>query len=386
MSNLPTVPVAPDYVNEQLILAPGLRSSVGDGIAFLLSPPAFVGAQTNTLQGVAPSTLTAIQWDTESYDNYGGHRIATSSNTYYGMIPGWYLCTCSSFINSTTNGDASSGIGGVQSGGANQQYMGQRIPMGAAPPVPGTTSAKLMLMTQTGTFGGGSNDYIQGIAWNGGGISQSLLNGSNQFPYMTATWVAAQSGTSSLPVPVNAAWPVPPSYITTSFINTNVSNAIQFLTYPPIYEAFYNTTGQRLASVTSVPSLGPTMLLNSETVDNYNAGINGSWTAPVSGLYYAYGQIAVSNHATSVSLGAGLNVNSSNYGGTPLTLWGSGQQATQITSAINCAVVSRHLRLNAGDTLSLSAWQNDSGANGVNVLGVLTNNWSSRLIIVWRSA
>lgn len=193
----------------------------------------------------------------------------------------------------------------------------------------------------------------------------------------------AHSHAGGVAVPVSAA-----------FMNKNVRDAVNFLINPPVMEYQYNAGTATLASQSVVPSPpggpGTTIGLGTKVVDNYSAFNNTSntWTAPAAGLYYCYGQVALQQGAggTAVSLAAGLTVTSANYNsGTAVTIWGGTQDAYAAASFVNCAIVRRRLRLNAGDTVQLAGFQNDSATAAATIQGTATN-WTSRLITVWQAA
>jgi hypothetical protein len=179
---------------------------------------------------------------------------------------------------------------------------------------------------------------------------------------------------------------VPPSIVTSSFMNTNVRDALRFLLYRPIMEAFNNAAAQTLFSQTTLPSVGSTATLDSTAVDNYSAYNTSThvWTAPCGGLFYVYGAVCITANGTTRSLAAGLTVTSGNYNsGSTVTLWGGAGQVSTGT-AINTTNVRRRLRLNATDTIALAVYQHDTASASVTMGTGATN--TSRLIIVWEAA
>jgi hypothetical protein len=389
-SGLPTAPLSVTWEDGDPVLAPDLRSSVTNTVAFLMAPPAFYGAQTITSQSLGISdNFQPLVWDTENFDNYNGHQVPNGSiqgYDYYSQVPGWYLCACTAFTSGTAATTVfSTGISGQQAGGSSLNHMGQitTMPSGGSGLSAGCLAVKLMRQSVTGQFGGG-NDYIQGT-----GLatisSVTLLNGVNRYPQIAITWVSSLTGTAGLPVPANATWPVPPAYITESTMQGSITDATGFLAYPPLYEAQYSGTSQTLASQGSTPATGTAISLNSETADTWSAGSGGVYTAPAAGLYYCYGQVAGNARSTSNVLNAGLTVDSVNYGGTT-TLWGTGQAVLGFLGDSCCSVVQRRVRLNAGDTITLAGFQNDTGSNAMTLLGAFTQAWQSRLIVLWQAA
>jgi len=380
---LPVLP-APVTWSAGVIPAPQLRADVSDCVALLRSRPMFVGQQT-TGQSIATSAETAVTLDAELFDNWNGHQVSTASSKYFGMFAGWYLAEGSvplSFTGGTNTMSAL--IGGVQNAGTATNFGGQRLANDSGRQTV-ATAAKLMKMQQVGTFNGAGNDYVQLIAYQGTGSSQTLSSDATKFPYLHVRWVSALSGTQPLAVPANPAWPPPPSYITSSFLNANIRDTIRFLVYPPVFECAQNSA-QSLASATSVPATGTTITMGSGVVvDNYGAysTSTSTWTAPVAGVYYCYGVVGLTVGANTVSMGAGLTVSSANYNnGTAFTIWGGTMNT--LASAVQANNVRRRLRLNAGDTIKLAGFQRDSTSAAATVNN--SGDWQPRLIIVWEAA
>jgi hypothetical protein len=375
----------------ELIKAPYLRADVSDAVALLAQPPLFTGQQ-GSAQTITNATETEITIDTENYDNYGGHLASGSGvNTalYYGMFPGWYLVQAQAPLQYTGGaGTMGASVGVASGGGALTYYGGERIPnSGTASLYAFPVACKLAQMVDTGTYGGSGNDRVAASCYQDSGSSQALYAGTNRFPSVSARWVCALAGTPGLPVPPLAAWPTPPSYVTSAFMNAQVRDTIRFLVYPPICEYQYNAGTQSLASQASVPATGTTVKLDTAVVDNYSAFSTSTWTwtAPVAGLYWVYNLAAMSQQATATALMAGITVTSANYnGGATFTAWG-GTRASFAGTRVQSAAIRRQLRLNAGDTLQAAAWQSDSGSNAATLAGN-TNEWQSRFIVIWRNA
>jgi hypothetical protein len=381
---VPTLPVTTNWSAGQLVKAPDLRAQVSDAVALLAQRPMFIGQQTVDAQSIPNSTTTTVSLDTELWDNFSGHQIVTTPSRYYAMFSGWYLCEGSVAITYTGGaGTLSAEIGGVQNGSGPTYYGGMRTGNNSGHQTV-ATAAKLMHMVQVGTYGSG--DYLQLACFQSSGSSATIANSTGatvKAPFFSARWVAASGGTQPLAVPANAAAPVPPTALGNSWMNVNVRDTIRFLVYPPICEVFYAASATTLASATTVPATGTALSLGGTTVDNYSAYSGSTWTAPVSGIYYAYGQVGITTNSTGVSLGAGLTVNSSNYNsGSTFTIWGGTMGV--VASAVQVNNVRRRLRLNAGDTVKLAGFQRDSG--GTAALLNFANDWVSRLIVVWEAA
>ena len=271
-----------------------------------------------------------------------------------------------------------------EQGGSGLTFIGgQRVPFNGSRNT-GVVGAKILL--QTDIIAWGSGDFTGPAAFQNSGGSVALPNAVTQFPYYQTRWVATVTGIAPLPVPVNAAFPSPPSVLTAAFMNTNIRDTVNFLICPPVMEAEYDAGTAPLASATTFPQPGGQFKMDTINVDNYVAysGSTGNWTAPVSGIYYCYAQAAMTAAAGGQALAAGLTVTSGNYnsGGT-FTMWGGAQAAAP--SVLNCAVVRRRLRLNAGDTVSNTGWYRDSAAASAILSGV-SAPWTTRFITVWEGA
>lgn len=384
-----TLPVPSTYASG-LLQTSELTGDVTNAIAWLLRPPFFIGSQQpTTAQTISNNSDVAINMDTELIDSVNGHRINSNQNTYYGMIPGWYLCEASCGLNYTGGtGYMTAGVGGSVGGSAITNRLGDIIANFTGFPSV-STSSHLIQMKNTGTFGSASNDFVQLIVRQTTGSNQTPQNDYNsanpgRAPYLSVEWVGAATGVANLPLPANPAWPVPPSYVTSSFLNANIRDVINFLVYPPMISVQYSAAAS-LASQGSVPSLGTAITLGSHVLDNYGAYSGSTWTAPVNGVYYCYGQVGINSATVSVAMAAGLNVTSSNYGGSNVTLWGDSMSVQNIASDHNAAIVRRMLRLNAGDKVQLAGFQNSSDGTGRTILDS-SSEWATRMIILWRSA
>jgi hypothetical protein len=199
----------------------------------------------------------------------------------------------------------------------------------------------------------------------------SLTSGTGLYPRLAVRWVASAAGTTGLTVPANASWPVPPAYVTSAFLNTNIKQTIQFLTYPPVLRRYYAAGTATLASGT-FPA-GTVIALDTTTVDTYSGWSSSGnyFAAPVAGCYYLYGQVQLSALPGTGAASCGLSVN----GGA--VYWGKSARGGTNTSGMCTAVVKR-LRLNAGDEVSLMGQQSFGSA--------LTIGSATRLIAVWETA
>lgn len=382
------VPSPGTYSLNQQVKAPLLRADVAGAVQLLSNPPFFYGLNEVSPTAIPPLTDTPLTMDVENADPYNGHVISGTNNAnYYGMQPGWYLAE--SFVpynNTAGTGQCNAGIGVSHSGGAITAYYGQRLGIsGTGGQFSMPICAKLVRFASVGTQAGTVNDYACALGRQSSAGTISTLSNSNKSAGLQLEWISALTGTPGLPVPSNDPWPVPPDIVTSAFLNKNSRDTINFLSFPPMMEAYNASTAQNINSATVFPALGTVVSLDTTFVDTWNqfGTASSTWTAPRNGLYYVYGNVGLTMGANGLSLSAGLNVTSPLYnGGTAFTFWGGAQAA--VASMGNGAVVRRRLRLLAGDTVSLSAFQRDSSAAAAGVVTGLTAQSPCRLITAWR--
>ncbi len=82
-----TVPNQRTWTNTEIVDATMMNANVRDAVNFLLSPPAALLRQTTT-QSIAAGS--AVLFDTEDYDNDGGHSTVSNTSRYTAVTPGWY--------------------------------------------------------------------------------------------------------------------------------------------------------------------------------------------------------------------------------------------------------------------------------------------------------
>ena len=361
----PSLPSPRTWAAGDLVTVPRLRADVENAIAFLGQRPYLVG-QNNSGGPIPNNADTNLGLNLELTDGWNGHITTGSQNSqYFTPVPGWYLCR--NAVSFTGGGQISAGFNWTTGGALTAGVRGAVLANTSAQSL---TAQCCDLIEQTAPGPqGGSGDYIQPFCYQNTGATANLANGTGlnaPLPTVTVRWVCAVSGAQPLPVPPLAAVPTP---VTHAWMNANVRDAISFLCYPPVMKAVYTPGSATLAnsSVTS-PATVP---CGTAAVDNYG-GYNTSaftYTAPVAGRWYLYGQVNLAAAGSATYLGAGLSVN----GGT--AQWGD--IAGYPASVAGGASVTRRLRLNAGDTVRLVAAQASGSAIAYN-----TGN-QTRFLAVW---
>lgn len=371
----PSVP-SPSTWSSGPVLVRSLRGDVTNAVQFLASRPQFFGQ--NTLgTAVATATQADVPLNVTLVDNWNGYAYGTAV-PYYVQAPGYYLVNggVAWAYSAGTAHQFVTGLSGT-TGGTAWSLWGPLSPncsvAGALPQV-----TDLVLATATGAPGG-TGDYIQldGAQWSGGSLD---LGSAPPFcPYLQLRWVAAQTGTAGLPVPANAAFPVPPDYVTSAWLNANVRDAISFLAYPPIARAHFGSGSPSLASAAFPSGESVAPVLNTVDIDNYEGFSDGVYTAPVDGVYLCYQQVNTVGSSGAMTLSAGFSIN----GGT--TQWcatGFSTSSSGLTQLGQGAYGRRRFRLNAGDTITPMASQDTGSA----VAYYTYAGAQTRMIVVWESA
>jgi hypothetical protein len=245
------------------------------------------------------------------------------------------------------------------------------------PSGPGTTLASSILAGATSI---NVNDATGMIT--GGTLGLDFISGQMYQPVAEAVTITSVAGTTigisatgyahaqgaPVAVPVSAA-----------FLNQQVRDVINFLSYPPICR-LVTTSTQSITGTGFPPTVSgnPTNQITTfgvATVDNFGRASSGKqYTVPVAGLYYVYGQVYYAGSTSAFAASAGISVN----GGT--IQWGTlFRSATAGGAETMCATVRREIRLNSGDVLSLWAY------TSVTMNTVTGTPGASRMLIIWRS-
>ena len=374
----PSVPSPSTYANNTALLTSALRGDVTNGVQFLASRPSFAGHNNNTPTISSANTFTSIVLQVDDSDPWLGHSIFAANNPqdWYCQAPGWYLCEGTVPWNSSgiTGGDTfGCGIGVNTSGGVTN-YAGQTRIVASASANPVVYAADLVQLTRTGAPGASGTDFVQLQAWNDT-AGFKLLGSGNNFPRLQLRWMGTGAA-SSLAVPSNAAWPVPPSFVDQVWLNANIRDTIKFLVNPPMIRY----TGPAAATLASGGwPTGTLIKLNTATLDNFSAysSSTGLFTVPAGcgGIYYVYGQVSVTMTSTSVGgpFAAGVTVNGS-------VTWGNAtlQQSPAASTAPAITGICARFRLNAGDTVGLEGFQNTGGT--------LNLGADTKLVIAWEAS
>lgn len=173
-------------------------------------------------------------------------------------------------------------------------------------------------------------------------------------------------------VPVSAAW-----------LDQQVRDQIDFLSYPPMARLTSAGTSQSLPSQGFPSGTAVTWVQGSsfggaaawlDDWGGWSSGQPSRWTFPLGGVYYLYGQVAVQGSTSGYSLNAGLRIS----GGT--TLWGDTIPGASGGGGSLCATVRRRLRVSAGQYAEVMGSQNLGSSLSLAGSGAAM----CRLVAIWR--
>ena len=331
-----------------------MQAQLSSAVAFLSRPPMLI-AQQGTVQSIPNNANTPVTMDTPVYDNYGG-LSNFSDLSAYTVAPGAdgiYLITGGATLSTATT---------TQSVASLYIINGTTIVWGDTfTSSAGATYERPMSFDLVALNAG---DVIRLHAFqNTGGAINTAVNVSG-FPFLQLRWVATLSGTAGLAPPNPRTWSLG-DVATPAMFNTEIRNAVRFLSYVPYCRAAQTT-------LQSVPNSTLTAITGfTDYNDNYSAFASDTWTCPVSGTYLVMAKVGVNTAANlQIALEAVISSTPANYYGD--SVLGAGNTHASIVKT---------LRLTAGDTIKPACVQASGGANNT-----ITGNSSTRFCALWMSA
>jgi hypothetical protein len=369
VSGVPPYPVVPQpstYADGPLLVSQ-LRDDLTNGVLFLANRPSFTGYST-AAPTITSGSFQSVVLNTDQSDPWAGHApLGSDPQNYYCQAPGWYLAE--GYAPFTYTGTVSAhefGVAiGATTGGTFSTHQGQ-LHVTSSGQNPGVFGADLIYLANAGTIGS-SADYAQLMAYTSGSAIALEGAGSNT-PRLSLRWVGTGSA-SALAVPPNAAFPVPPDYVTEEWLLANVTQALEFLENPPMMRRTHVPIPDDFPS-TTWPA-GAVLSLTGATLDNYGAWSGTKWVAPQPGVHFIYGQVAAGVTSGVNAFAAGIAVNGSVTWGQAV-LSGTGPSDLVITSATG------RFRLDEGDTVQLTGYQGTGGP--------VTAEDQTKLVVVWESS
>jgi hypothetical protein len=326
------------------------------------------GAATSDGGATAPSTATA---STDYVGMYGADLY--QFNTATSDTIAWYV-----YVSAATTSNATMMMAEwiclPTSGLTNWSEYGTVVssPQALAPFAPGPGT-----YLPNGVSAGATSVTVESNTGMvvGGTLGLDVVNGQLYQPVGEAVTISSVSGTTigisacAYAHAVNAPVAVP---VSAAFLNQQCRDVINFLSYPPILRVVTSST-QALSGATFPASSAQVVDWGTPTVDNFSGFSSSAYTVPVAGVYYVYGQVYFAGSTSAFGYGAGISVS----GGT--VQWGNVQRADSTAGAQSyCATVVRHLRLTAGQTITLYATVTTAMST------VASSSDHSRLICIWR--
>jgi hypothetical protein len=346
-----------------------LRNDVTNTVWFFTSPP-FYSGQLTTVWPIPINTYYFVPLDSDLDDPLGMHTNVAQPEFIYPPYQGWYLIFGLMTYDSTTTGQLFDASIAVTQNGVSTVWVGQQ-----APTQSGTRPFDMVVELQQ--FNPATTDTI-GIAGFETAGTVNTYTAAGQRPYLNILWTvpsaAPANWSTSLPVPANTAF-ADTTQITGTFLNTNIRDTVNFLTYPPVAR-LQRTTNVQLAS--TVFPAGTAVPFTTATLDNWS-GWNGTtrYTFPRAGLYLVYGQVNYLNDTTGTDRACGLRVN----GGT--TQWGSTESSANNTLG-HISIACQLIRASATDYVEVIGYSNATTGGGITIGGVGAG--TSKMIVMWMAA
>lgn len=342
-----------------------LRADQTNGVLFLSNRPQFTG-QGTTGALIGAGTFTAIILD-DLNDSWQGHSpLGNNPANYYCQAAGWYVAEAFVPWSYTSATPQLFGAAiGVSQGGTFSVSLGQ-LHIGGSGQNPGMFAADLVQLSGTGPVGSANVDYVQALAYTSG-TTIALQSASPNIAQLAVRWVG--NGTaSSLSIPANGSFPVPPSFVDQVWLNTNISNAISYLADPPMLRVPF--TGTQNLTVGVFPT-GSTINLSTPTLDNFSGWSGNAWTVPRAGVHYVYGQVAMISSAGSPgTYGAGIAQNGT-------VTWGQVIYGAAFSGTVSVGICDQ-FRFAQGDQVALVGFNGSAAGHQIQS--------ASRLVCVWQES
>jgi hypothetical protein len=362
----PVVPVPSTYEDGPLLVAQ-LRSDLTNGVLFLANRPSFTGYSTSA-PTITSGSYQSVVLDTDQSDPWAGHApLGSDPQNWYCQAPGWYLAQgYAPYQYSGTVSAHEFGVAiGATTGGAFSTYQGQ-LHVTSSGQNPGVFGADLIHLANAGTIGS-SADYAQLMAHTSGSAI-AMEGASPNNPRLSVRWAGTGSA-SSLSVPSNAAFPVPPGYVGPDWLNVNVKETLEFLENPPMLRRTHVPTPDDFAS-TTWPA-GVVLGLTGASLDNYGAWSGTEWVAPQPGAHFIYGQVAAGVTSGVNAFATGIAVNGT-------VTWLAAVLSATGPSDLVITGGAGKFRLDEGDTVQLVGYQGTGGP--------VTAEDETKLVIAWDSS
>lgn len=359
-----------------------LEADVSAAVALHRLRPMFQAYRSATLS-VVTGTWTPIPLDVELIDTTSGHSDTSNTDRWYAPNTAtaggdYYLCV--GYAAWSTSDAANIQAVGIKKSSEANPREGALL---SHPAGHDTTGMVCDLIQLDGAF----SHYVSLQGWHNHGSNASLA-ASSHVASLTVQWVSAGTGTLvSLPAAprtwtaTDEAWAdstggnkVP--------LNVELRDRIRFYNYPPVARLTSEGSAQ---TIPSGATTWTSIQMPTDNVDNYtgwSSGANTKYTFPRAGLYFVYGQAALS----STNAGAGTFVaarlrHAIAAGGTADYYGGATVPPTTATTGTTVGTHSL-IRVAASDSVEVQASHNLGASKSVKT----TAGGASRLIAVWIAA
>lgn len=358
------------------IRAKTLEQDVSAAVQFHRRRPQFQAYRSAT-KSINTNTWTPLELDVEMIDTVNGHSDATNTGRWYAPSTAnasdLYLAT--GYVPWSTADAAQVFIAGILKGGESSPREGATLPRPAGHDIIGMV-AELFLLS--------SGQYIELSAWHNHG-SAATVAASSHVASMNVRWIGSGSGTAVALPAAPRTWTATDELWADSSggskvpLNVELRDRLRFLNYPPHCRLTSEGSAQ---TVPSGAGTWTAIQLPTQNLDNYSgwsSGANTRYTCQRAGLYFVYGQAALSG----TNAGAGTFVaarirHTIALGGTADY---NGTATVPPTTAATGTTVPAHglIRMAAGDYVELQASHNLGAAKSVKT----GSKDASRLIAVW---
>lgn len=178
---MPNVPVPKTWVDNEFATAPVLNTEIRDIFNFVLAPPRVVLARTATLS-VPSGTNTAIPWDNEILDTFGGW-VSTAATRYTVQVPGKYRVSA---VVSFSNHSDNIRVIRVRVNGATPLWT-----IASASPVHSVSADTIVTTSLVLPYTFAIGEYFEIMASQSTGSTLFVSGSSGNDSYMTAEWVGS---------------------------------------------------------------------------------------------------------------------------------------------------------------------------------------------------
>lgn len=354
-----------------------LEAEISGPIAWLRQRAKFLAYRSSALS-VATSTWTSIGLDTELIDTVDGHSDSVNIDRWYVPDlggPHYYLA----FGNVPWAGASDAGVNVFAAGIANT----------GATPIEGAVLANpaghdvQAMVCDLFIMDGFVNPYLTLSGWHNHGSNINITSSSHA-PWLSVRWVGSSGATAALPAVPHTWTAADEAWASTAganrvLLNSEIRDRVRFAFAPPLARLVATGSAQTIPS--GVGTWTSVQFLAS-SIDNYggwSSGANTLYTFPRDGLYFVYGQHAL----TGTNAGAGTYVAARLHhtiaaGGTA-DYYGDASVPPTTAATGTTVCVAKMIRAAAGDSVALQGSHNLGAAKPVKN----TSNGAARLVAVW---